>query len=208
MKASDLPSLDTIIDPTSVIPQQEIDRINDLYADMRRRAKGILKDAMKIGDWFIDARKRMGPHVSFHSWTSAKFPKINGRTIYAFMKLASNREFLASVRPFHELDMTIHECVKLIREHNKMAKPRIRRLVVNSDADPLVLLEAKLKNYVINLWMLRYLQTEIEGLLESMELTPDQVLRVLHYVCKEHHEVEDEVLRTFKPGLKIVSGSA
>jgi hypothetical protein len=207
MKASDLPSLDTITDPTSVIPQEEIDRINDLYADMRRRGKQLLKDGLEIGEWFINARKKIGPHLNFHSWATAKFPKIPQTTIYRCQQIARNREFFATIVREASV-LGLDEASRIFRQYRKMAKPRIRRLVVNSDADPLVLLEAKLKNYVINLWMLRYLQTEIEGMLGSMELTPDQVLRVLHYVCKEHHEVEDEVLRTFKPGLKIVSKGA
>jgi hypothetical protein len=206
MKASDLPALP----PARVhepIAQSEIDRINDLYASMRRQAKQLLKDAMEIGEWFRKIRKDLPREKGWYEWVRENFPKMSVNTVWGFQKLAANREFIISMTRNDNL-CSVREALQLISQRNKMNKPRVRAVVVREDADPLVLLEAKLKNYVINLWMLRYLQTEIEGMLGSMELTPDQVLRVLHYVCKEHHEVEDEVLRTFKPGLKIVSKGA
>lgn len=124
-------------------------------------------------------------------------------TVWSYQKLAANREFLSAF--FHDRDiLTITEALRLIKEQGRMSKPRVRAIVVPPDAEPAVLLEAKLKNYVINLYLLRYLEAEIHQLLEGINLKPEQLLRALHHVCKEHQEVQGEVIRTFQPKLKLV----
>ena len=205
MKITDLPPLDSIKHPLDEIPQQEIERINNLYAEMRRKARYVLRDAMELGDWFSAIQKKFGRY--WGTWLDQKFPKIAKTTIYTFIKLAVNREYIEAISRSDAL-LSISEASHMISQQRKMDKPRVRAVVVRDDAPPEVMLEAKLKNYVIELWRLRYLQTEIEGLIEAMELKPEQVLKVLRYVSREHHEVEEEVIHTFNPPLKIVSKGA
>lgn len=204
MNLRDLPSVDSVIvPPPSPVGQEEIDRINDLIVGMRRQARQILKDAMEVGQWFIEVHQKLDHKVKWREWQRENFPKVSVASIWQYQKLAANREFLSTFTRGIET-VSINEAIHLIRQQNKMDKPRVRTIVVKADAEPAVLLEAKLKNYVINLWMLRYQQTEIQGLLLAMELKPDQILKILRYVCKEHHEVEEEVIQTFSPKLKVV----
>jgi hypothetical protein len=206
MKASDLPALP----PARVytpIPQGEIDRINNLYAGMRRGAKQLLKDAMEIGDWFKKVRRDLPRDKKWYEWVLENFPKMSISTVYAFQKVASEREFVMSTMRTDDL-CSVREALSLIRAKDRTPKPRIRAVVVRADAEPIVLLEAKLKNYVIQLYLIRYLEVEVKGMLEAMELTPDQLLRVLRYVCKDHPEVEEEVIRVFRPKLKVLPKDA
>ena len=192
------------------VPENEIEHIHELHLGITRQIRKVFKDMCEIGDWFNHTREKSvtqrGCHGGWQDWIKDHFPNIPRTVVYQYRQIAENREFLKSVSSENILSQ--NEALRLIRAKNKMHKPRVRSIVVAKDADPMVVLEAKLKNYVINLWMQRYLQAEIEQLIEAMELKPDQVLRVLHYVCKEHHEVQDEVLRTFKPSLKVVSKGA
>lgn len=204
MKLSDLPAVESIIvAPPSPVPEEEIERINNLIAGMRRQAKQIFKDAIEVGGWFIEVHQKLDHKVKWFEWLKENFPKVSVSSIWNYQNLARNREFLSTFSRDVEA-LSIREAIHLIKQQRKMNKPRVRAIVVKPDAEPAVLLEAKLKNYVINLWMLRYLQTEIDGMLLAMQLKPDQVLKILRYVCKEHHEVEEEVLRTFSPKLKVL----
>lgn len=195
------------------IPQVEIDEINELHIQINRDIRKVFADCCKMGDWFLAAREKLRQqsnrqrYPGWNKWLETHFPKISFSTVYNYMRIAENREFLKSVRCEEIISQT--EAVRLIRERNKQErKPRVRRILVESEAEPLVVLEAKLKNYVISLWMLKYLQTEIEGLIESAGLKPDQIMRVLHFVCKEHQEVQDDVIRIFQPGIKIFKKGA
>jgi hypothetical protein len=152
------------------IPQEEIDHINDLYAGMRRHARQMLKDAIEIGDWFIKSRKKLGPEVIWGKWLEKNFPKITRWSIWRYEKLPANREFLATIM-CNEYRSHSYRSVAHDFQQEKMAKPRVRTIVVKPDADPIALLEAKLKNYVINLWMLRP-GVVYEMLLERLELNP------------------------------------
>ena len=208
IKPSDLPSIDSIVVPPyrPVISQTEIDHINDLVIGIRHKARQILNDAIEIGDWFTKVREKFGHSGEWGKWLKEAFPKISLAMVWRYQKIAANGEFLATF--LKDQSFSVNELVSIISQQKKMDKPRVRAVVVREDAPPEVILEAKLKNYVIELWRLRYLQTEIEGLIEAMELKPEQVLKVLRYVCREHHEVEEEILHTFNPGLKIVSKGA
>jgi hypothetical protein len=193
------------------ISESEIERINELHVAIKRAARKMLKEAIEIGEFFVAANKKLSTSSSHKSgwgkWIEANFPTMTISTIYRYMDLAKNAEFLKGV-PLAPEDMSLAEAQRLIRARKRQSKPRVRSVIVKPDAEPLVVLEAKLKNFVICLWQLRYLQVEIEGLIESAQFSPDQVQRVLQFVCKEHHEVEEEVRRTFQPGLKIVKKGA
>lgn len=206
MKSSDLPALPPKPPP---ILQSEIDHINELYTNMRRSAKHLLKDAMEIGDWFTEIRQnRITRAMHWLDWLQENFPKIHISTIYKFQQIAREREFvMTAIRDTNDF-VSVKEVVSLIRAKDRTPKPRVRAVVVKADAEPIVLLEAKLKNYVIQLYLIRYLEVEVKGMLDAMELTPDQLMRVLRYVCKEHPEVEEEVIRTFRPVPKIVPKNA
>jgi len=187
------------------ISADEIERINGLHVGIKRAARKILKDAIEIGESFLVWHKeicRAGDRKSgWGKWIGDYFPQMTISTIYRYMDFARNKDYLKTL-PVSPDDLTLEEADRWIRAKDR--KPRVRTVVVNKDADPLIVLEAKLKNFVIVTWQLRYLQTEISGMLETLDLRPDQLLRVLHHVCKEHQEVEDEVMRTFNPQLKIV----
>jgi len=195
------------------VPLQEIERITELHLGIKRSARKMLKDAMEIGDFFIASNKlissRTGSHRSdWGRWIDEKFPNIHISTIYRYMALAKNRELLGVLSPGREEPLGIREAEELIRSKKRQAKPRVRKIAVSEEAAPLVRLEAKLKNYVVNLWQLRYLQVEIQELIRLSELSPEQVQRVLSWVCKEHAEVQEEVMLTFSPFPRIGQKSA
>jgi hypothetical protein len=204
-------TLEDMIKPwPNVVSQDEIDDIKDKLRAIQRNAKRLFKDCCEIGHWFNTVSKKLaeqrGYFRSWNKWLAEYFPETSYTTVNQYRTLANNQDFLRSIKSDEMLNQS--EALRLIRQRNRMGKPRVRAIVVRADAEPAVLLEAKLKNYVIDLWRLRYLQAEIHGLIEAMELKPDQVLKVLHYVCKEHHEVEEEVLRAFQPKLKVVGKGA
>ena len=75
------------------------------------------------------------------------------------------------------------------------------------DVHPLELLKAKLSNYVISLWQLRYLETEITGMLGALALSDEEIQQALEHVCEQHQEVRAEVMKTFSPYPKMLKSA-
>jgi len=203
------------------ISREEIERINELHINMRRTYRRLLKDGIEIGQFFLESRSRYSPVAtgkgkgggkganpsSWSQWLTKNFPKIQFSNVYRYMQLASNRELIETLSRNHET-LSMDEALSLVRKSKRQEKPRVRAVAVNEESEVLVLLEAKLKNYIINLWQVRYLEAEIEGLIKTAALKPEEVERVLRWATREHQEVAEEVMRTFSPFPRLGTRSA
>jgi hypothetical protein len=213
----------TLAKSSEPISREEIERINEMHIAMRRTYRRLLKDGIEMGKFFLDSRERLsivaratigkGNRIEgrepseWSRWLTKNFPKIQFSNVYRYMQLASNQELIETLSRNHET-LSIGEAISLIRKSKRQDKPRVRTIAVSKDSEPLVLLEARLKNYIISLWQLRYLATEIDGLIKAAELKPEEIERVLRWACREHGEIAEEVMRTFSPFPRLGSKSA
>jgi len=190
------------------ISQGEIDKINEKHIGIKRAARRILKDAIEIGRWFVEAQSEIfkaggrpakGRPSKWAKFIEQNFARIGATAVWKYMLLARNQEFLIGIHDEERLG--INEAVELIRKNERQQK-RYRRKpkvsVIAPDAEPLVMLEAKLKNFAICLWQLRYLQAEIEELICLTGLTNQETQQALEIACREHREIKEEVLSTFQ----------
>jgi len=201
------------------ITQTDIERINELHHGIKRAAKKALKDAIEIGSFFLNVRKekdvrRGGDQKSksvikfdFGGWIETDFPEIGVTSVYRYMHLAEYSELLGSLTS-PENYMSLSEAERLIRFHERREKIKNEQSPsLSSDANPLEQLEAKLSRYTIGLWQLRYLETEIIGMFDALELSSEQIQRALLHACRSHSEVQEEVMKTFSPYPRLLKSA-
>lgn len=65
------------------------------------------------------------------------------------------------------------------------------------EEEPLAVLRDRLKNYVIQQYMLQHLGAEIAERIRVAELSAEQVQQCIEWACREHEEVKVIMLQTF-----------
>jgi hypothetical protein len=112
---------------------EEIEAIKRKLSRLIKCAQTMVPLTLEIGDWFIDAHKRVETKKWQH-WLTDNFAEVVSiRTIQLCAQLAKNRQFLEtkfqmrSDNSFLDTIPTITECIAAIREENqrkKLAKAR------------------------------------------------------------------------------------
>jgi hypothetical protein len=181
------------------VPESEVEHILELHAGIRRAARKALKDAIEIGDWFIEKQKGFTLHAKTNNWTqwiNESFNSIGPATIYQYMMLARYRQLLSQTE---NNSLSVGEALRLIRQGKREVKQRERNaLVVDPEPDTFEFFQVQIGNYISTLWQVRYLEAQIHESIRQMDIKEDQLIRGLEWACRDHPEVKDEVLQTFK----------
>jgi hypothetical protein len=131
---------------TGPIMPEEIEAIKAKHTGLLKRAHKVFWDALEIGDWFIQAQSRVKKHergAGWRRWVQDNFAgEISVETIYKYMRLALNRQFLKakleSVSQLHEFDRlpSLRQALGWIedREATEGGKSRKRNRVIDVEA--------------------------------------------------------------------------
>jgi|SRR6516164_4321134 hypothetical protein len=200
----------------NTITQSDIDRINELHRGIKRASVRVLKDALQIGEFFVEAHDEKGikrggwkknKEETWANWLEENFPDIATTSVYQYMRVARNRETIESISAAVD-SLAIKEADRLVRWHERREKIKQEQPPsLNPDAHPLEELKAKLSRYVVGLWQLRYLETEILGMMSALELSNEEIQRALNHVCQSHMEVKDEVMKVFSPYPRLLKSA-
>ena len=112
------------------------------------------------------------------------------------MMLARYRQLLSQTE---NNSLSVGEALRLIRQGKREVKQRERNaLVVDPEPDTFEFFQVQIGNYISTLWQVRYLEAQIHESIRQMDIKEDQLIRGLEWACRDHPEVKDEVLQTFK----------
>jgi hypothetical protein len=109
---------------------QEIEAIKRKHFRLIKCAQSMLPMALEMGDWFIDAHKRIEAR-KWQQWLAGNFPEISYSLIAGYVRLAKNRQFLETKFQIFNLSEhlddfdvipTIPQCVAAIAEENRRKK--------------------------------------------------------------------------------------
>jgi hypothetical protein len=120
------------------ITQKEIDEVKAKHAGIHKAIRKAFRQALEIGDWFIESHKRLGIKGGGHDagwakWLGANFPEMAPTTIREYMRLARNRQFLEVKFNFNSTDSVeleklpwIRQALEAIAEKNAEEKAKRR----------------------------------------------------------------------------------
>jgi hypothetical protein len=212
-----------MLEPKShIISDQEIAWVTGKYHSVLKASRRTLKEAMEIGDWFLDALERMGldrmnkqrQKSTWTLWLDDKFPNIDREALRRFMQLAREREFLenqylltSSDLLAQEKPVTVYGAVAAIRTRN--AQERLRSIMEMEgvkqlpDRDPgperlLFELQELLNSYRYHFGEEQRLRAEIAERMRVAELTPLQITQAVEWATREHPELREAMLQSLK----------
>jgi hypothetical protein len=202
-------------DITAPISKEEIEWVKAKHTGIQKAARRMLKEAIDLGQWFVEADERMGLKKSakggrggtWHLWLRATFPEIGLSTIQQYMQLGSNRAFLEKkfgLLSNGELSIdrrnpaTIKGALRAIKERDRETKgDTTPQLPLAEREEPLLILRDQLKEYVFQAFQLQYLETEIRFRIKNAKLGKRQIRQAIEWATQEHLEVRETVLKTF-----------
>jgi hypothetical protein len=195
---------------TVPVSKEEIDWVRAKHAGLQKSARRILKEAIEIGEWFVEADGRMGLKKSarggeWHLWLGATFPEMHVSTIINYMRLARNRNFLEQ-----ELDLSsnassgrgdlpsikgaLHLLSKRDRQQKEADEPE---LAPAEFEEPLLILRDQLKSYVYQQFQIQYLAEQIRFRIKNAKLGRRQVRQAVEWATQDHQELREMILKTF-----------
>jgi hypothetical protein len=197
------------------ISKEEIDWVKAKHSGIQSASRKILKEAIEIGEWFVEADDRLGlkkgPHGGrggeWRLWLSAKFPEIGASTVAVYMRLANGREFLeeklgiskelSSARQFSP---TIKQALRMLHDRDQQSKEQHEPDLPPAEfEEPLAILRDQLKSYVYQQFQLEYLGEQIRFRIKNAKLGRRQVRQAVESVTVDHPELRDMILRAFLP---------
>lgn len=161
------------------ISKEEIAWVKGKHSGLLKNAVRILREAMEIGQWFLEAVERTGYKTGGHgglwcSWLCVNFPEIHIRTIRKYMQLARNRDFIeAQSQAVDSSALTsIDGALRLLAKRDRKAKQSqapVEHPSTNPE-DPLLILRDELKSYVYQRYQDQYLEEKIQFRIENAKL--------------------------------------
>jgi hypothetical protein len=193
------------------VSKEEIEWVRAKHAGIMKSSRRILKEAIEIGEWFVEADQRMGLKRTIKGgrggewrlWLGAHFPEIHVTTIGNYMRLASGRKFLEqhmdlSEEPQRGLQLpSIKAALRLLSKRDQQQAEEAEPALPAEFEEPLLILRDQLKSYVYQQFQLQYLAEQIRFRIKTEKLGRRQIRQAVEWATQEHLEVRDMVLKAF-----------
>jgi hypothetical protein len=194
---------------TSSVSKEEIEWVRSKHAGILKSSKRILKEAIEIGEWFVEVDQRMGLRKGarggeWHLWLGAHFPEIHISTVGNYMRLGRNRTFLED-----KLDLSenvpsgrgdvpsIKAALRLLSKRDRQQAEEAEPALPAEFEEPLLILRDQLKSYVYQQFQLQYLAEQIRFRIKTEKLGRRQIRQAVEWATQEHLELRDMVLKAF-----------
>ena len=114
----------------NTITQSDIDRINELHRGIKRASVRVLKDALEIGNFFLEVHdekgirrggnmKKKSQDGTWADWLEVNFPDIGVTSVFQYMRIA-RYEGLLPANYTGVVRFGIHEALRVIRFHERL----------------------------------------------------------------------------------------
>jgi hypothetical protein len=195
------------------ISKEEIDWVRSKHAGLEKSARRILREAIEIGEWFVEADERMGLKKhgrggTWHLWLAATFPEISRTSIYNYMRLAVGKVFLEEKLDLENKSSisgqdlpSINKALRLLDQRDREQKEQEDEVELPPAEfeEPLLILRDQLKSYVYQQFQVQYLAEQIRFRIKTAKLGRRQIRQAVEWAIQEHPELREIVLKAFLP---------
>ena len=193
------------------ISKEELDWVRSKHQGIYKTGRRMLKDALELGQWFIEAAERMG--LESHSkkgtrggtwrlWLGATFPEIHSRVVSRYMRLARDKEYLTEQLSLDNGDTSerdppsITRALGLLTQRDREVSEQAEPAPV-AVTEPLLILRDQLKEYVYTQFHLEFLKAQIQVRIKSAKLGRRQIRQAVQWATEQHPEIREMVLKAF-----------